>query len=250
VSSLKRSARQILPRPEIPWTDMKKSPASMPRAGAAKAFSNYSWREIFLLVARPRQSCSRCQRPTPTCYCQWLRPVQTHTRFVILMHEDERRRRIATGRMSFLSLARCDLIVCSDFDRHRRVADLMAAGPCYLLYPGAASAPCATLPSEEGRTVFILDAKWAQSRKMLCDNPKLAALPRISFSGSYTSWFTIKKQPHHHCLSTIEAIAYTIVELPDEDAREALKLLPPFFHVINQQLQFEQTEKQSIKCSS
>ena len=187
----------------------------------------------------PRLHCHRCLRPLATCYCSWLQSIAMRTRFVILMHEDERRRPIATGRMSHLSLENSELLIGNEVDQSARVQQLIAQGACYLLYPGQDSVACADVPIAETRTIFILDGKWGHSRQMLRANPLLAALPRISFTGCYESWFTIKRQPQRHCLSTLEAIAYTIVELSDEDPVQALKLLPPYFQVINQQLRFE-----------
>ena len=163
-----------------------------------------------------RSYCTDCQRPPPTCYCEWVSEVRTRTKFVILMHPDERRRRIATGRMSHLSLTNSELIIGEEFHDNPRVLEIIDQDDCYLLYPGQESRPCRELSSDRPRTIFVLDAKWAQSRKMLAASPALMSLPRISFAGGYESWFTIKRQPRSECLSTLEAILYTISELPDE----------------------------------
>ena len=186
-----------------------------------------------------RAYCSRCCRPESVCYCAWLQSIETPFRVVVLMHPDEQRRRVATGRMAHLCLPNSELIVGETFAHHPRVADLLRQQDCWLLYPGGDAKASALMASSVSRSaLFVLDGKWAQARKMLAGSPNLAALPRISFSGNLQSHFTIKRQPKRHCLSTLEAITAVLAEMP-KDPAEGLKLLVPFFHVVNQQLAFE-----------
>ena len=68
-----------------------------------------------------------------------------------------------------------------------------------------------------GRTllVFVLDATWFCSRKLIEHNPQLLQLPRVSFHGQYRSIFTFKREPKPEYISTIETCYYLIKELKD-----------------------------------
>lgn len=40
-------------------------------------------------TAAHREMCWKCFRPKKNCYCQFIQPFHTHTRFVLLMHPKE-----------------------------------------------------------------------------------------------------------------------------------------------------------------
>lgn len=161
-----------------------------------------------------REECYTCRRVKKHCLCGSVRPFATRTRFVILMHDEEaRRQRTGTGRLAKMCLANSELLVGVDFTDDRRVNALIA-DPAYVpfvLYPGPKAVNFAGLGEgfiPGGRTplVFVLDGTWRTARSMLNRSSNLKALPRLSFSGSYCSRFSIKRQPRPQCVSTIEAI--------------------------------------------
>ena len=86
----------------------------------------------------PRPHCRTCDRPEKTCYCKAIKPFTPKTRFVILMHELERDRGIATGRMAHLSLKNSLLFCANSFERHDYVNQLIAnpENQCFVLSPG------------------------------------------------------------------------------------------------------------------
>ena len=69
------------------------------------------------------------------------------------------------------------------------------------------------------------------------------ALPKLSFSGSYRSIFTFKREPSEECVSTIETCYYLIKEL--QEAQIVNKdvnpecLMTAFKELIKMQLQKE-----------
>jgi len=178
-----------------------------------------------------RLTCYRCFWPKPLCWCSTITPMETHTRFVFLMHPKEfKHEKAATGRLTHLCLAQSELHMGVGFDDHENVQALLRDPGNFplLLYPG----PDALNLSSAGTlaenpllvefranarhrqlVIFLLDATWALARKMLRLSPSLQQLPRIMFTPSAPSRYVIKQQPHPGCLSTLEATHELLVAL-------------------------------------
>ena len=146
-------------------------------------------------------------------------------RFVILMHTKEaKKQKTGTARLAKLCLTNAELLIGTDFTCNDRVNSLLR-DPSYspfVLYPGPKAVNFKTLGDDllkpEGKTllIFVIDGTWACAKSLLNRSQNIRALPRLSFSRSYSSQFAIKKQPREHCVSTIEAIYYLC-----EEAEEA-----------------------------
>lgn len=144
------------------------------------------------------------------------------TKLVFLTHIHEYKKvKLGTGRLAFLSIAESELHVGVAFDEIPAVQALIR-DPRYrpmLLYPGPTARDLGegtiTAAELDGRRllVFLLDATWTLSRKMLKLSPSLQALPRIMFSPREKSRFVIKRQPNAQCLSTLEATHELLLSL-------------------------------------
>jgi DTW domain-containing protein len=170
----------------------------------------------------PREMCYRCFWPKALCWCGSIRPMETATRFVFLMHPMEFKRvKAGTGRLTHLCLENSELRVGVGFDGDAGVQSILADPSSYpvLLYPGPGARDLSRgeLVAAElgGRrlVVFLLDATWACARKMLASSPSLQRLPRVMFTGAAPSRFVIKQQPQKECLSTLEATHELLVAL-------------------------------------
>jgi DTW domain-containing protein len=168
--------------------------------------------------ARParmtREMCYRCFWPKALCWCGSIRPMDTATRFEILMHPMEFKRvKAGTGRLTHLCLANSEIRMGVGFDGDEVVQALIRDPQNHpvLLYPGGGARDLSSgaLTAEELRgrrlVVFLLDATWACARKMLNSSPSLQRLPRVMLRPSAPSRYVIKQQPHAGCLSTLEA---------------------------------------------
>lgn len=171
-----------------------------------------------------REECYVCYRAKKNCLCDSIKPFATRMRFVILMDAKEaQKQRTGTARLAKLCLTNAELLVGIDFTHNERVNSLIQ-DPSYspfVLYPGPKAVNFKTLGKEllpEGKTllVFVMDGTWRGARRLLNKSRNIRALPRLSFSRSYSSQFVIKRQPRAHCVSTIEAIYYLC-----EEAEEA-----------------------------
>jgi DTW domain-containing protein YfiP len=102
---------------------------------------------------------------------------------------------------------------------------------CWLLFPGATAADLATIQGKQEfddqskdktPVVFVLDGSWPCARKLLRLNPQLADLPHVSFSSAKVSQYRFRRQPHKHCVSTIEAVA-EVIALVDQRPNEGVE---------------------------
>ncbi len=168
-----------------------------------------------------RRLCQNCLQPDFSCYCEWLRPFDAKIQFVILIHPIEVRRRIATGRMSHLSLKKSRLIMGHDFSLNSEVNRILARQDlhCVMLYPGPQSTNLTLLnstqrldyvPPNKQLAVFVIDGTWATARKMVRLSQNLKSLPRMCFTPTSPSNFRVRQQPKPDCYSTIEAIHHSI----------------------------------------
>lgn len=173
------------------------------------------------------EKCYRCFRPLETCYCRYIRPVETGVKFVFLIHPKEAyKQKTGTGRLAHLSLPDSELIIGIDFTQNPRVKALLSDPKYYpvVMYPGKDawtasgvrdSAPHTLQEAVGDRQllVFLVDATWPCAKKMLKCSPNITALQKISFTAGYRSEYTFKREPAEDYLSTIETCYYLIKEL-------------------------------------
>jgi len=210
-------------------------------------------------MSAPRTTCYRCYRPTELCLCSAIKPIQTKTKFVILMHPKEfKKTKNGTGHLTHLSLPNSELFVDVDFTHHHRVNALLndKNNLCYVLYPDKESLHLNNekIPTHEKQLViFIIDGTWPCSVKMLRLSLNLQQLPKLSFTHTKISQFQIKEQPKDFCLSTIES-TLTILELLHTHGLEKIEeegfkeFLNPFLAMVEYQIQcISRTDENSVR---
>ena len=120
----------------------------------------------------PREYCPRCLFTLKTCYCSNLKPFYPQIKFVILIHQLEIDRKIATGRLSHLILEQSELIPGHDYSLNLRVNELLGDDQFYpvVLFPGERSVNLSSLshdqkvslfPQNKTLLVFVIDGTWA-----------------------------------------------------------------------------------------
>jgi len=163
------------------------------------------------MSTNPRTICYHCYRPQSSCMCDYITPIETNTRFIILMHPKEfRKTKNGTGHFTNLSLKNCELYVGIDFTKHDKINAILEDknNHCFVLYPSKNSINLNEEKiGEENRqtVVFLIDATWPCSRAMLTASPNIDALPKVSFTHAKRSGFIFKEQPQTYCLSTMES---------------------------------------------
>ncbi|WP_299252384.1 tRNA-uridine aminocarboxypropyltransferase [uncultured Lacinutrix sp.] len=201
-------------------------------------------------IKNPRITCYKCMRPSSTCICEHISPLQTKTRFIILMHPKEyKKEKNGTGHITNLQLENSEIIVGVDFTNNNRVNKILAqeSSPSFLLYPGKDNFNLSMRKSSEMNSfmgsnpnIFLIDGTWPCARKMLKLSKNLQKLERVSFDNKIKSKFIIKQQPESLCLSTIESV-YTVLNLlkkGDLEQCETKDFLVPFEKMIAHQLDY------------
>lgn len=202
------------------------------------------------LAWQPRENCGACHRPIATCYCSVVTPFEAEPIFAILMHRRETKKGVATGRMAHICLSNSRLIEGSDFTRNPKVNELIAdpTHHCVVLWPGVQSMNLSTLTTTERReltppgkrlVIFVIDATWAQAKRMKRLSRNLHALPFICFTPEKPSDFRIRVQPAAHCYSTVEAINACLELLAPHPQQNTL--LAAFGYMIEKQLGYERS---------
>lgn len=201
-----------------------------------------------------RELCTQCIQPKFSCYCSHIQRFDPKIDFVILIHPIEVRRRIATGRMSFLCLEKSRLIRGQDFTDIPAVNEILADPDrhCVILYPGRNSQNLTHLeaderaglfPQDKKLTIFVIDGTWLTAKKMMNTSKNLFNLPRICFSPDKPSTFRVRKQPNPACYSTLEAIHHTIELVGDSQgfevqSRDHDRLIHVFHKMVDLQISF------------
>jgi DTW domain-containing protein YfiP len=119
--------------------------------------------------------CARCLFPPDACLCPDVRPVETRTRLLLLRHASEIPRPTNSGRWAALALPQLRLV---DYALPGDEPDLSALEEpgTAVLFPSPHPPPLGPPP----RQVVVLDATWAQARRMIQRIPALRSLPRLS----------------------------------------------------------------------
>jgi DTW domain-containing protein len=165
--------------------------------------------------------CRRCLFPPEECLCPEVRPIPTRTRFLVLRHASEVPRPTNSGRWAALALKGTRIV---DYALPGPPADLSALEEpgTVVLFPSPHPPRLETPP----RQVVVLDATWAQARRMVQRIPALRALPRLSLPLLPGCDRRPMRRPTvADGRSTIEAMAGALALLGDVEAAEALERL-------------------------
>lgn len=198
-----------------------------------------------------REKCYSCYRPKSSCMCGYVNPIETKTKFVILMHPKEFKKvKNGTGHLTHLSLKNSELFVGIDFTNNSAINEIISTYQSYILYPSKDAINISVksidfeknIDNTKDMAIFIIDSTWACSLKMIRESKNLQNIKHISFETSRVSQFKIKEQPAEYCLSTIES-TLIVLELLKKWEIESLhkddldKFLNPFYKMIDYQIE-------------
>ncbi len=187
-----------------------------------------------------RATCPRCRRPERVCYCEHLVEIPSRTRVVVLQHPREEGRPIGTAHMATLCLPDASLHVGVDFDDAPILDELLAdeTRETVLLYPGEGARDVVADPPAHPVTLVVVDGTWAQAKKLVKTNRRLAALPRVSFVPPSPSEYRIRREPKETYLSTLESLVLVLGAL-EGDPEKFEPLRAPFRAMIDAQIACE-----------
>lgn len=183
----------------------------------------------------PRQQCPACQRPVDYCYCHLITPLTNLWPVHIIQDQREASHALGTARMVALTLQACTLTVINpDEESSGRIFPDIPEH-AVLIYPGQEAEPVSALQATTPRPLVFIDASWRRSRKILFQYPELSRLPRYALHDEPPSRYRIRKAPSEQSLSTLEAVARTLLKL-DPHGADYANLLHVMDRVIDQQI--------------
>jgi DTW domain-containing protein YfiP len=185
----------------------------------------------------PRAVCMRCRRPEIVCYCKHLGSFPTKTRVVLLQHPRERDMAIGTARMASLCLPNSELHVGVRWQGSTELARVLSdpERPAALLSPGPGAIDVSREPPRGPVTLVVVDGTWWQTKKIVKENPELAALPRYAFTPEAPSEYRIRREPRDDYVSTIEALA-AVLSVLEGKPHGFDELLVPFRAMVDMQI--------------
>ena len=163
----------------------------------------------------------------------------------ILQHPGETRNPKGTSVIASLSLQNCTCWVGEDFSQHEALNWLIASHPdnTFVVYPDnngfsvqdIAEVNHSTVDLQKLNLIFI-DATWRKAKKIYLSSQNLQLLPKVLINSQKPSAYRIRKIPEDGYLSTIEAIAYSLMVL-EQDEEKYKPLLDVFDKLINHQIE-------------
>jgi len=195
-----------------------------------------------------REKCYNCYRPESSCMCKYIQPIDTNTRFIIIMHPKEfKKTKNGTGRFTHQSLPNSKIYIGIDFNKNDEINDIInnKNNNCFVLYPSKNSIKLnhhSIQKENKTNVIFIIDSTWPCSNKILAVSKNISALPKVSFEHTKSSAFKIKTQPNEYCLSTIES-TLCILELLNFHKIENIteKKLNNFLKPFEQMVEYQMT---------
>ncbi|NUN49647.1 MAG: DTW domain-containing protein [Candidatus Brocadiae bacterium] len=153
----------------------------------------------------PPGLCPGCWLAHAACLCREAPFVRTRTRFVVIRHDHESRRRTNSGRLVPLALANAEIVsIGGPSDPPTRVAP--GPGVNWLLYPDGTPAP----PGPPPDRVYVLDGTWSQARRIFLRNPALQRLPRLSLAPEFPAVARLRRELVPERMATLEAVARAV----------------------------------------
>ena len=209
-------------------------------------------------IIQCRDSCLSCNRKRELCLCSKILPFVFDPKIVLLVHPKEYKKSVGTFRIVRLSIKNSVCIRGYGFelDQDKTLLDLVSDPSIYpmILFPGEKSLNIDELspevirshiPQDKKLVILVIDGTWANARKMIRTSKVLQSLSSICFSPKALSAYKFRKQPHAHCVSTVEAVHALIealccaklCERPSEDAHE--KMLSNFHELVKTQVSLQ-----------
>jgi DTW domain-containing protein YfiP len=192
--------------------------------------------------------CKNCEKPLNLCVCAALAPVDNRVAVVILRHPQEQDRVLGTARVAILQLKNAVLKTGLSWPNLAKIvgdpADPKRWGVLYLgtaKTSGPLPPRVLTVVNKNGEAspeqdeilqtlegIILLDGNWQQAKALWWRNSWMLKCQRLVLQPPRVSLYgNLRQEPRAESVSTLEAAAYTLAVL-EEDESLVDKILPPF----------------------
>jgi len=180
--------------------------------------------------------CFRCFRPARLCYCSTIPVVANRTPIMMLQHRRERSHPFNTARIVNQALQQSYLLVGHNHDLAGRFDKLPLEPGTGLLFPGEDAKVLTEITTAEfPKHLIVPDGTWHHVKTLMRDIPRLQTLPRFCLAPTNPSRYRIRREPHAHGLSTLEAVVAALKSIEPETPKLD-QLLTTFDHMIDSQI--------------
>jgi len=191
--------------------------------------------ETINAAAEAMPDCPRCLKPGPLCICDGITPIESRLAVLILQHPQEQDRALGTARLTAQHFENAVVRVGLSWPSLAKALGRPVADPSRwaVLYLGSANGKDLGTASEiialnrkgeiadnqrailkaiEG--VVLLDGTWSQAKALWWRNAWMLKCQRVILNPAHPSRYgTLRREPRHDGLSTIEAAAMLIAAL-------------------------------------
>lgn len=161
-----------------------------------------------------RQVCERCLFTPSTCICGAIKRLTNKVSVVILQHPSEEKIAKNTAKLLNLSLTDCKIIK-GENNTDFAMLNSLPLDSTVLLYPNEhATNLDDTNPKPALSNIthlIVIDGTWKKAYKILQLTPLLTKFKTVSFKQLPQNRYAIRKAPRADSLSTLEAVAHSLL---------------------------------------
>lgn len=161
-----------------------------------------------------RQVCERCLFTPSTCICGAIKRLTNKVSVVILQHPSEEKIAKNTAKLLNLSLTDCKIIK-GENNTDFAMLNSLPVKSTVLLYPNEhATNLDDTNPKQALSNIthlIVIDGTWKKAYKILQLTPLLTKFKTVSFKQLPQNRYAIRKAPRADSLSTLEAVAHSLL---------------------------------------
>ncbi|MDC9514592.1 DTW domain-containing protein [Pseudoalteromonas sp. CST5] len=161
-----------------------------------------------------RQVCERCLFTPSTCICGAIKRLTNKVSVVILQHPNEEKIAKNTAKLLNLSLTDCKIIK-GENNTDFAMLNSLPLDSTVLLYPNEhATYLDDTNPKPALSNIthlIVIDGTWKKAYKILQLTPLLTKFKTVSFKQLPQNRYAIRKAPRADSLSTLEAVAHSLL---------------------------------------
>lgn len=161
-----------------------------------------------------RQVCERCLFTPSTCICGAIKRLTNKVSVVILQHPSEEKIAKNTAKLLNLSLTDCKTIK-GENNTDFAMLNSLPLDSTVLLYPNEhATYLDDTNPKPALSNIthlVVIDGTWKKAYKILQLTPLLTKFKTVSFKQLPQNRYAIRKAPRADSLSTLEAVAHSLL---------------------------------------
>ncbi|MCW1717660.1 DTW domain-containing protein [Pseudoalteromonas sp. A3] len=161
-----------------------------------------------------RQVCERCLFTPSTCICGAIKRLTNKVSVVILQHPSEEKIAKNTAKLLNLSLTDCKIIK-GENNTDFAILNSLPVKSTVLLYPNEHATyldDANPKPALNNIThLIVIDGTWKKAYKIFQLTPLLTKFKTVSFMQLPQNRYAIRKAPRADSLSTLEAVAHSLL---------------------------------------